>query len=53
MRTGTVHLLDPSIIVSLTAAALLLTVLITSQAMGRIAHTLVQTGWLYLSNTRG
>jgi hypothetical protein len=50
MKTGTV---DPSVIVSLTACAVLLTALSMSPAIGKVAQFVVKTGWLYLSNTRG
>ena len=53
MNSGIRRRIDPSIVVSITAAALLLTALTSSQAIGRLAQVLVQTGWLYLSNTRG
>jgi hypothetical protein len=50
---GTIHRVDPSIVTSLTAGIVLLTALATSHPIEKIAQLVVQTTWLYLSNTRG
>jgi len=53
MGTGTVSRVDPFIVVSFTTAILLLGALSTSEPIVKVAHMLVQVGWLYLTNTRG
>ena len=53
MNSVVVRRVDPSIVVSLAAAAVLVTLFTSSTTVGRMAHQLVQAGWLYLSNTRG
>ena len=53
MRTGIVGRLEPSIVTGLAAAMILLTALARPHAIEKMAQLVVQTGWLYLSNTRG
>ena len=53
MKAIAVARIDPSIAISVLAAGLMLILLGTSHTMLRIARLLVETIWLYLSNTRG
>jgi hypothetical protein len=45
--------IDPTIVGSLMAACLALIALGTSRTVLRLARLLLETLWLYLSNTRG
>lgn len=53
MKTGIIRHVDPSILASLAAGVILLTALARSHAIEKIAQLVMQTGWLYLTNTRG
>jgi hypothetical protein len=53
MKAAAIQRIDLSVVVSITAALVLFKTILPLRMMPRIAGVLVETAWLYLSNTRG